>query len=81
MQMIREQKDDSGFVRPTFGKHIVASSTVFNEDCMNLMSRYSDKHFDLAVVDPPYGIGVNVSMGRRKRYVHEIIKKRASWST
>lgn len=27
-----------------------------NEDCMELMSRYPDKHFDLAIVDPPYGI-------------------------
>ena len=30
------------------------------------MARYPDKHFDLACVDPPYGIGVNHSMGRRK---------------
>ena len=28
-----------------------------NIDCMKLMSEFSDKHFDLAVVDPPYGIG------------------------
>ncbi len=28
-----------------------------NEDCMELMRRYPDKHFDLAIVDPPYGIG------------------------
>ncbi len=28
-----------------------------NEDCMTLMERYPDKHFDLAIVDPPYGIG------------------------
>ena len=27
------------------------------EDCMALMARYPDKHFDLAIVDPPYGIG------------------------
>jgi site-specific DNA-methyltransferase (adenine-specific) len=33
------------------------SSIVFNEDCMAVMQRYADKHFDLAVVDPPYGIG------------------------
>ena len=26
------------------------------EDCMDLMRRYPDKHFDLAIVDPPYGI-------------------------
>ena len=41
-------------------------SVTFNEDCMEVMARYPDKYFDLAVVDPPYGIGVNVSMGRRK---------------
>jgi len=28
----------------------------FNEDCMAGMSRYPDKYFDLAIVDPPYGI-------------------------
>jgi site-specific DNA-methyltransferase (adenine-specific) len=27
------------------------------EDCMALMRRYPDKYFDLAIVDPPYGIG------------------------
>ena len=26
---------------------------------MELMSRYEDNHFDLAIVDPPYGIGAN----------------------
>ena len=31
--------------------------TITNEDNMDLMARYSDKHFDLAIVDPPYGIG------------------------
>ncbi len=24
---------------------------------MELMARYEDNHFDLAIVDPPYGIG------------------------
>jgi site-specific DNA-methyltransferase (adenine-specific) len=32
-------------------------SEVFNEDCMAVMARYPDNYFDLAVVDPPYGIG------------------------
>lgn len=31
----------------------------YNEDCMEGMKRYGDKHFDLAIVDPPYGIGEN----------------------
>jgi site-specific DNA-methyltransferase (adenine-specific) len=42
------------------------NSIVTNEDCMKLMARYPDKYFDLAVVDPPYGIKVNISIGRRK---------------
>ena len=36
----------------------VTSSAVFNEDCMTTMKRYADKFFHLAIVDPPYGIGV-----------------------
>ena len=28
-----------------------------NMDCMELMQRYPDNYFDLAIVDPPYGIG------------------------
>jgi site-specific DNA-methyltransferase (adenine-specific) len=28
--------------------------TITNEDNMELMSRYKDNHFDLAIVDPPY---------------------------
>jgi site-specific DNA-methyltransferase (adenine-specific) len=35
----------------------MAESIVFNEDCIEVMKRYPDNHFDLAVVDPPYGIG------------------------
>lgn len=31
--------------------------TITNEDNMELMARYPDKHFELAIVDPPYGIG------------------------
>jgi len=42
------------------------TSQVFNEDCMEVMKRYPDNYFDLAVVDPPYGIGVNINMGRRR---------------
>ena len=29
--------------------------TITNEDNMELMARYPDKYFDLAIVDPPYG--------------------------
>lgn len=33
------------------------------EDCMVLMARYPDKHFDLAIVDPPYGLGDKLTSG------------------
>mgnify|MGYP001563593954 CR=1 FL=1 len=35
----------------------------FNEDCMEGMKRYTDKYFDLAIVDPPYGIGAENGTG------------------
>ena len=42
-------------------------SLVFNEDCVAGMKRFSDGHFDLAIVDPPYGIDVaNMNMGAGK---------------
>ena len=31
---------------------------ITNEDNMKLMARYEDNYFDLAIVDPPYGINV-----------------------
>ena len=30
---------------------------LLNEDCMAVMARYPDKYFDLAIIDPPYGLG------------------------
>jgi site-specific DNA-methyltransferase (adenine-specific) len=37
--------------------------TITNEDNMELMKRYPDNYFDLAIVDPPYGI--NMGMGHK----------------
>lgn len=39
------------------------NTKVFNQDCMEGMAQYPDKYFDLAIVDPPYGI--NISNGGR----------------
>lgn len=37
---------------------------ITNEDNMKLMARYEDNYFDLAIVDPPYGIDLaNMDMG------------------
>lgn len=39
---------------------------LLNIDCMEYMNGVPDMAFDLAIVDPPYGIGINHNMGRRK---------------
>lgn len=39
----------------------------YNMDCMEGMKQFPDKYFDLAIVDPPYGINIEKS-GRLKRY-------------
>jgi site-specific DNA-methyltransferase (adenine-specific) len=36
---------------------------ITNEDNMELMARYPDKYFDLAIVDPPYGINASMGVG------------------
>ena len=35
-------------------------------DCMDLMREFPDKHFELAIVDPPYGLGKRLSDGGGK---------------
>jgi site-specific DNA-methyltransferase (adenine-specific) len=42
------------------------SSELYNMDCVAGMKHYPDKYFDLAIVDPPYGININMNLGRRK---------------
>ena len=51
------------------------TSTVYLMDCMEGMKGYADNYFDLAVVDPPYGININESIGRRKGEKHSGYKK------
>jgi len=40
---------------------------LYNEDCMELMKRYPDNHFELAIVDPPYGIDADVKNNADKK--------------
>jgi len=45
-------------------------SEVFNIDCMEGMKQYPDKYFELAIVDPPYGIdlaNMNMGIGKSKK--------------
>jgi site-specific DNA-methyltransferase (adenine-specific) len=36
----------------------IKTATLLNVDCMEFMASLPDKAFDLAIVDPPYGIGI-----------------------
>ena len=50
--------------------------TITNEDNMELMSRYEDNYFDIAIVDPPYGIDVKTRVfDDGKKWDNEIPKK------
>lgn len=40
-------------------------NVAYNMDCMEYMKTLPDKAFELAIVDPPYGIGVD---GQKERY-------------
>ena len=45
-------------------------SEVYLEDCVTALKRYKDNHFDLAIVDPPYGIGANkMTLGNGKKKI------------
>lgn len=61
----------------------------YNMDCMEGMKQFPDKYFDLAIVDPPYGIGIMTmtytkndrrlygsSAAQRRDY-----RKQADWDT
>jgi site-specific DNA-methyltransferase (adenine-specific) len=64
---------------PTFGNVLLGAvpSEVFNEDCITLMKRYPDKFFDLAVVDPRYGLGDKLTQGGT--WASKYAKGDASW--
>ena len=51
---------------PAFAKPVLyagavekAQISIYNEDCLQALKAMADKQFDLAIVDPPYGIGMD----------------------
>jgi site-specific DNA-methyltransferase (adenine-specific) len=67
---------ENGFLEYEIGvqaKSIIGNSRVYLMDCMDLLRQTPDKYFNLCIVDPPYGIDINMNMGRRKgkRKKHE----------
>jgi len=69
---------------PAFAKHVlpaVPSSEVYLEDCVTALKRYPDNHFDLAIVDPPYGIGIDVAMNANKGKQGFKLYKETNWDS
>jgi site-specific DNA-methyltransferase (adenine-specific) len=53
-----------------------AEINLYNEDCLQAMKAMKDKQFDLAIVDPPYGIDVKTRVfDDGKRWDSEIPKQ------
>jgi site-specific DNA-methyltransferase (adenine-specific) len=56
--------------------------TATNEDNMELMKRYEDNYFDLAIVDPPYGLDDWNERGSNKKHMdkkHMDLDKIQNW--
>lgn len=63
--------------------------TITNEDNVELMARYPDNYFDLAIVDPPYGIDIandsrcgkafKTNFGGKSRMVKAGNYKKSDW--
>ena len=55
---------------PHIAKHVLGdcafTSEVYLMDCIQLMKHYPDKYFDLACIDPPYGIGHSLLSGEKR---------------
>lgn len=57
--------------------HVIGSLSFFNADNLEIMKGFKDNEFDLAIVDPPYGIGANkMTLGNGKK---KIYRGEADW--
>ena len=53
---------------------------ITNEDNMDLMKRYPDKYFDIAIIDPPYGIdAANMNLGKGGGVARNNDHKKKDW--
>lgn len=59
MKLNSEIKVQDILSSPNSGKPAVVGSTVILGDCVAVMKGFSDNQFDLAVVDPEYGLGIS----------------------
>jgi site-specific DNA-methyltransferase (adenine-specific) len=59
-------------------KLIKDNLNLYNCDCMELMGKYPDNYFDLAIVDPPYGGGGDEKIEGGKRFGGNFYKYKLS---
>lgn len=50
-------------------------NVAYNIDCMEYMKTLPDKAFDLAVVDPPYGIGITHTHTQRTGWSFKAVRQ------
>src|ERR1039458_3139116 len=50
-------------IPPLSSSDLLGELELRRADCMAVMAEYPDQHFDLAIVDPPYGIEDEISTG------------------
>lgn len=58
---------------------MIDKTQVFNRDCLEAMKEFPDKYFDLAIVDPPYGIGRDGSIRTTSKHGGRKAHKFKSW--
>ena len=54
---------------------ILGRCELHNADCMEVMKTFEDKQFDLAIIDPPYGIGAENHAGNKENGWTQWVKK------
>ena len=54
----------------------IGKATIHNMDCMELLKATPDKFYDLAIIDPPYGIGNKFKGGKTgKMNFNQVVEK------
>lgn len=75
---LSKEQEQGNLLIPVVGGSAILSQ-VYNEDCVTGMKRYADKYFDLAVVDPPYGLPKDAVHGRGKLKTRAINSMNMEW--
>ena len=76
---------NSHFAKPVLYAVAVekAQISIYNEDCLQALKAMADKQFDLAIVDPPYGIGmdgtIGIGIGKEKGFTRKKEYTKKNW--